>query len=545
MKKALFYFTAIAGLCACSVDRDDRLYSELAQGCETDLTVSVDESTKVDINDSDTQSSLSWNASDKLVLISQDGAQTEVYSIKQYGEKSCVFSGNKMNSTTVTMILPGSKYTTVSSLEQRNYSSQQQDGNGSLAHLEYNAWLKNVSNYANVTFSQAWASAHGGTCFQNGCIKLSLDLPKSMVGHQVTIVSLKTDRATFKTTLKGSKGTTLNLGLKNVTVGQDARLTAYLMFPADNIAFENGQSLTLSLLVDQKYYLEKTIGMSGKTLLTGKMNVLAVNSDNWSLKDMLTNLPVTPKITIDGVAGKDEWTLPHPDITVLSLPENAYFQDFYNAYVYADKGWVLIKMEFYMPSWNYSLPFDLMIDIDGNPATGATVSASDKNGDGKLLWSNMGVEWYLETLGLSNMTNAFYDWTSDEVTGQNRMAWYKYMGSDGQDIWSGGLTRMYYSGEVPNQLSDRHVKAVGSLDQSKQRAVLEVRLRRFTLEARSTVASKMRVGFKYMSADKTGEESGFFLYGLLPQGPRTDGPRQLVDMAEVYLPAYEDYEWND
>lgn len=546
MKKVLFYLMVTAGLCACSSVLEEPVGADVSQGGEATLAVSVEESSKVDINDSDSQSSLSWNASDKLVLISQDGSQTEVYSIKQYGEKACVFSGNAMKSETVTMLLPGDKYTTVSALEQRDYSSQQQDGNGSLAHLEYNAWLKDVSDYANVTFSRDWAGAHGGTCFQNGCIKLRLTLPTSMVGHQVSTLSLKTSQATFKTTLNGTKTTVFGLGLKNVTISQDRDLTAYMMFPAENIVFASGQNLTVILRVDQKYYLEKTIDMSGKTLLTGKMNVLAIGPDNWTLKDVATNQVVNPKITLDGVSGTDEWTVPHPGIVALAPPENAYYQDLYNAYVYADSGWIFIKMEFVMPYWNYSLPFDLMFDIDGNPATGATVTGENgiKNEDGKLFWSNMGVEWYLETAGLSNGVDAFYDWTCDAVTGKNLMGWYKYKGENGRNIFS-KLERMYYSADVPDQLTDRYVKALGTLDPVHERAVLEVRLRRFSLEARKTAASKMRVGFKLMSSDKSGSSEGWFLYGLLPQGPKTGGVRQLVDMAEVSLPPYQDYEWQD
>ena len=544
MKKVLFYLTAMAGLCACSSVLEKPVSADVSQGGEAVLTVSVEESSKVDINDSEMQSALSWNASDKLVLISSDGTQTEVYSIKQYGASSSVFAGNAMNSEVVTMLLPGDKYTTVSALEQKDYSSQQQDGNASLAHLEYNAWLKNVSNYADVTFSSSWAESHGGTCFQNGCAKFCFTLPTSMIGHQVTALSLKTDRATFKSSLNATKTVSTGMTLKNVTVGQDRNLTAYMMFPAENISFASGQNLTVVLMVDKKYYMEKTLDMSGKTLLTGKMNVFNVGSDNWVLKDMKTGQVITPSITLDGQAGTDEWTIPHPGIVALTPPENAYYQDLKNAYVYSDSGWIFLKMEFVMPYWNYSLPFDLMIDIDGNPATGATVTGENgtKNEDGKLFWSPMGVEWYLETAGLSNAVDNFYDWTCDPVTGKNLMGWYKYMGANGQNIFS-KLERVYYSADVPNQLTDRYVKAIGTLDQVHELAVLEVRLRRFSLEARNTAASKMRIGFKLMSSDKSGSAEGWFTYGLLPQGTRTGGVRQLVPMAEVYLPPYQDYEW--
>lgn len=544
MKKVLFYLTAMAGLCACSSALEEPVLADLSQGDEATLTVSVDEATKVDINDNDASSSLSWNNSDKLALISQDGSQTEVYSIKQYGASSCVFSGNAMTSTTVSILLPGNKYTKISDLEQKTYSDQEQNGNASLAHLEYNAWLKNVSDYANVTFSQAWASAHGGTCFQNGCIKVRLTLPTSMTGHQVSALSLKTDRATFRPSLYGSKTSSFGLSLKNVTIGQDRNLTAYMMFPAEDISFASGQNLTVVLLVDKKYYMEKTVDMSNKTLLTGKMNVLTLNADNWVLKDMMTNQVITPSITMDGIAGTDEWTIPHPGIVALTLPENAYYTDLYNAYVYADSGWVFLKMEFFMPYWNYSLPFNVMFDIDGNPATGATVTSHTyENGDEKMYWSPMGIEWYFESPGLSNGVDNFYDWTCDAVTGKNQMQWWKYTGTNGGDIFSGGLNRMYYTTEVPNQLTDRYVKAIGILDQVHEKAVLEVRIRRFSLEARNTAASKMRIGFKYMSTPRSTSVSGWGFYGLLPQGSKTGGVRQLVPMADVYLPPYQDYEW--
>ena len=544
MKKVLFYLTAMAGLSACSSVLEEPVLADLSQGNEATLTVSVDEATKVDINDNDASSSLSWNTSDELALISQDGSQTEVYKIKEHGASSCVFYGNAMTSTTVSILLPGDKYKKISDLEQKSYSDQEQNGNASLAHLEYNAWLKNVSDYAKVTFSQDWAGAHGGTCLQNGCIKVRITLPTSMTGKQVNALSLKTDRATFKSSLNAStKTTAFGLSLKNVTIGQDRNLTAYMMFPAENISFASGQNLTVVLSVDKKYFLEKTVDMSNKTLLTGKMNVLTLNADNWVLKDMKTNQVITPAITMDGVAGTDEWTIPHPGIVALTPPENAYYTDLYNAYIYADSGWIFLKMEFYMPYWYYSMPFDLMLDIDGNPATGATVTGDNgKNEDGKLLWSNMGVEWYLETDGLSNGVNNFFDWTSSEVNG-NQMQWYKYEGTHGGDFFS-GHHRKYYSAELPNQLTDRYIKAIGTFDPSKKRAVLEARIRRFSLEMRNPAASKMRIGFKFMTMDKSGSAEGWFMYGLLPQGPKTGGVRQLVPMAEVYLPPYQDYEWS-
>ena len=57
MKKVLFYLTAMAGLCACSSALEEPALADLSQGDEATLTVSVDEATKLDINENDASSS--------------------------------------------------------------------------------------------------------------------------------------------------------------------------------------------------------------------------------------------------------------------------------------------------------------------------------------------------------------------------------------------------------------------------------------------------------------------------------------------------------
>lgn len=221
--------------------------------------------------------------------------------------------------------------------------------------------------------------------------------------------------------------------------------------------------------------------------------------------------PFAVSITIDG--DFDDWE--DPNVVSWSLPEGeVLYKSIKKLKLAANGKYVFVYMEFSDPGFDFNMPFNMYVDADGNPQTGAIVAAVDNDTyyppyDDK----HMGLEYYIE-VGLhdGDRYNDFYSWGGV----------YKYEGKDGENVFS-GLKNLggTYDGSV--------IYAVGSLD-SKNIGRIEIHLLRSWFGIKG---NKARFAVKNMNG-----ANNWAAYGLLPQGNVVNGERQHVDMASIYLPAY-------
>lgn len=221
--------------------------------------------------------------------------------------------------------------------------------------------------------------------------------------------------------------------------------------------------------------------------------------------------PFSSNISIDG--SFDDWVI--PNVLEWTLPEGeVLYQSIRTLKLAANETSVYLYMEFEDPGFDFNMPFNMYIDADGNPQTGAIIGNVDNDTAYPPYASDkMGLSHYLEiALHDGEKYNDFYSWGG----------LYKYEGQDGAGIFSGGLTSLNgtYTGE--------DICASGILEDGIGR--IEVRLSRKFFGMTGT---KARFAVKNMNG-----ANNWSAYGLLPQGAVVDGERQLVDMAEIVLPNY-------
>ena len=253
-------------------------------------------------------------------------------------------------------------------------------------------------------------------------------------------------------------------------------------------------------------------------------NALAGNA-----KSATINLvyPFTANITVDGVF--DDWdTAP---ASVWTLPEGDVKYGMIKTLKLAANGSrVFVYFEFDDPS-NYnsktpyednSLPFNMYIDTDGDPTTGAIVTAVDNDTYYPPYDADhMGLEYYLEITLHDVGTNTISDfWTYGGL--------YRYDGDDGDAVFS-KLTQL----KAGSDYDGSSIYGSGIYENGTGR--VEVQLSRQFFEM---TGSKARFAVKVMD-----QYNNWKALGLLPQGNsvEVDGVTQhgQVDMAEITLPDYE------
>lgn len=223
--------------------------------------------------------------------------------------------------------------------------------------------------------------------------------------------------------------------------------------------------------------------------------------------------PFAVAITIDGEF--DDWN--DPNVQSWSLPDgDVLYKSIKHLKLAANGKYVYVYMEFYDPGFDFNMPFNMYVDADGDPNTGAIVAAVD-NDTYYPPYSDtqMGLEYYIE-LGLhdGDRYQDFYSWGGI----------YKYGGEDGASVFS-GLTSLggTYDGSV--------IFGTGTLDNNNIGRI-EVQLLRSWFGIKG---DKVRIAVKNMDG-----ADNWSAYGLLPQGNVVNGVRELVDMASIYLPTFQE-----
>ena len=205
---------------------------------------------------------LAWELTDKLSVNGNEFTVSNILS-----DHEAEFSGNAPEGSSFTIIYPG-KYADAAAFNGRSYAVQgPQSGNSSTAHLEYNAMLSGVSEYAEPKFDADWAADKGGSLKQNGAIQLRLQLPEgTTTASSVTLVA---SRAIFPSTNAGGENIKeQTLSLSEVTLPSNRILEAYMMFSAAGITWLDGDKLTVAVATENGLYY-RSLNMTAQSWTGG------------------------------------------------------------------------------------------------------------------------------------------------------------------------------------------------------------------------------------------------------------------------------------
>lgn len=235
----------------------------------------------------------------------------------------------------------------------------------------------------------------------------------------------------------------------------------------------------------------------------------AVKGDATSVTINLS-YPFSTNIQIDG--SFDDWNT--SSVLTWTLPEgDVLYKSMKVLKLAANEKRVFLYIEFEDPGFDFNMPFNIYIDADGNPQTGAIVGNVDNDtAYPPYPADKMGLSHYLEiALHDVDKYNDFYTYGG----------LYRYDGKDGDVVFS-NLTN------ISGSYTSDAIYGSGVLEDGIGR--IEVQ---FSREFFGMKGEKARFAVKNMDG-----LHNWAAYGLLPQGVVVDGVRQLVDMAEVVLPEY-------
>ena len=265
MKHIPFFFLAGAMLIPLSCAKETGDSPSPARKVSVTVSIPQGQDTKVSLTEADDRSAmkLAWEQTDKLSINGNEFQITDIVS-----DHEAAFDGDEPAQSPYTIIYPG-KYADAAAFHARSYASQTQSGNASTAHLEYNAMLVDVTEYANVSFSAGWAAEHGGTLEQNGVVQLRLQLPEGVT--TASSVTLAASRAVFPA---GNAGTSdkvkeQTLALSDVTLPSNHIMEAYMMFSAAGVAFQAGDRLTVVVDTPDAMYV-RALEMTAQTWEGGR-----------------------------------------------------------------------------------------------------------------------------------------------------------------------------------------------------------------------------------------------------------------------------------
>jgi len=224
-------------------------------GPQVTITASVEDSSKVDIAQGESCLALSWAAGDALRVV---GNTSEVYTIDQgFTAHKASFTGTKVEGSNFTVFCPGT-YASEEAIMARSYLNQVQKGNGSTAHLEYNAIARELSDYKNVVFDKS-----NSNVMLNGAIKFVVKFPAGIT--KLASLSIKAASDVFYSTNGTTQRTnTLTLLFEDCDVSKASQiLTAYMMTSWQPLTLMKGAELVVKVTLDgQPCYFENTISLT-------------------------------------------------------------------------------------------------------------------------------------------------------------------------------------------------------------------------------------------------------------------------------------------
>lgn len=226
------------------------------------------------------EAGLSWNweERDQITVV---GVNASVFDIEDgFTAHQADFTGKPVAGNVFSILYPGT-YGSVAELEAAAWTGQVQTGNGSMDHLEYCALLSGVDAFETFEFSDAWAAEHKGTFRQSGVLKFALTLPEGITAPES--VALVADDPVFCADNAGTKTASLSLELKEVTLGEDRVLTAWMTLPWQEVKVPAGSALQVVVVADGGNHWQRSVTLSAEaSLLPGKVNTIVLDATGWS-----------------------------------------------------------------------------------------------------------------------------------------------------------------------------------------------------------------------------------------------------------------------
>lgn len=226
---------------------------------------------KVSIEAGEGKLVLNWQKDDQVTII---GAKNETFTLSDgVGKKVAKFTGNQVEPAkdgTYTLIYPA-----VSSVDydKISYEGQTQTGNNTISHIRF--YAKAVSTT---------------TCFaidevkMNGAIKFYMKLPTEIGNPTEIIVNSPTPIFYAKNAASAGMVDQMSLKLKDVVLGKDRILTAYMMTAPQTVNIDANAFLKITVLGDKDAQMKyvKNIKPGAVSLPSGKVNVFQINDQNWA-----------------------------------------------------------------------------------------------------------------------------------------------------------------------------------------------------------------------------------------------------------------------
>ena len=219
-----------------------------------------------------------WEERDQIAVV---GVNSSVFDIEDgFTDHQARFTGKPVAGSTFSILYPGT-FSSVAELEAAAWTGQVQTGNGSTAHLQYNALLAGVDAFETFEFSDAWAAEHKGTFKQSGVLKFALTLPEGITAPES--VAVMADDAVFCVDNAGNKASSLTLALKEVALGEDRVLTAWMTLPWQEVKVPAGAVLTVVVVADGGSHWQRSVTLAAEaSLLPGKVNTIVLDATGWT-----------------------------------------------------------------------------------------------------------------------------------------------------------------------------------------------------------------------------------------------------------------------
>ena len=234
--------------------------------------------TKVAAAAAETGLAWKWEERDQIAVA---GVNTSVFDIEDgFTDHQADFTGKPVAGNAFSIFYPGT-FGSVAELEAAAWTGQVQTGNGSTAHLKYQALLAGVDAFETFEFSDAWAAEHKGTFKQSGVLKFVLTLPEGVTAPES--VAIMADEPVFCVDNAGTKAGSLSLELKEVTLGEDRVLTAWMSLPWQEVKVAAGTKLTVVVVADGGSHWQRETTLAAEaSLLPGKVNTVTLDATGWT-----------------------------------------------------------------------------------------------------------------------------------------------------------------------------------------------------------------------------------------------------------------------
>ena len=218
-----------------------------------------------------------WQSGEQITII---GSSSNTFSILPgFSETEASFEGQTVGGYSFKIIHPGT-ITSITGVENHDFTTAVQSVNGSMDHIKYVASLDNAKSYHDISFTPEWAEANGATLRQSSILKLTVTLPAGTL--KATKLSLSTKEPLFFTTnSSGSASTEFSIGLNNMDLSESEELVTYLEMPALPVTIPSDTELSIYVETPDAGYLHVHTLSSELKISGGHIAELKIETEKW------------------------------------------------------------------------------------------------------------------------------------------------------------------------------------------------------------------------------------------------------------------------